>query len=55
MQDNRTSPAPSPDAVTREQPRPRQADGVEPRRVPPPTLHTEEEAKLAAEIEKLRD
>lgn len=47
-------PAPANDHETREQPRPRFIEGVEQRRVPLGRAHTDEEAELAAEIEKLR-
>lgn len=53
MQD-KTGPAPSSETRTREQPAPRVGEAAEPRRKPPPVLRTAEEARLAAEIEKLR-
>jgi hypothetical protein len=51
---NKTDPAPSAETPAREQPAPRFVETSEPRRKPLPTLRTEEEARLAAEIEKLR-
>ncbi len=47
-------PAPSKDSDQREHPRPRFLEGVEQKRVPLGRAHTDEEARLAAEIEKLR-
>lgn len=51
---NDTRPAPSHDKDQREQPRPRFIEGAEQRRVPLGRVQTDEEAELAAEIEKLR-
>jgi len=50
---DKTDPAPSQETQPG-QLRPRFIEGAEPRRKPLPTLRTEEEARLAAEIEKLR-
>ena len=47
-------PAPANDSDPREQPRPSFLESVEQRRVPLGREHTDEEARLAAEIEKLR-
>ena len=47
-------PAPTKDSDPREQPRPRFLETVEQKRVPLGRAHTDEEALLAAEIEKLR-
>lgn len=51
---NKTTPAAPTDSQQREQPRPRFIETSEPRRQPLSSTRTEEEAKLAAEIEKLR-
>ncbi len=51
---NKSGPAFPPDKTQREQPAPRFIDTSEARRQPLPSLRTAEEARLAAEIEKLR-
>lgn len=52
---NETRPADSPDQDLQPQPRPRFIEPGEPRRAPLGRVRTEEEAMLAAEIEKLRE
>lgn len=49
-----TRPAPTTDTTAPAGPRPRFLDPQEPRRVPLSQVRTDEEARLAAEIEKLR-
>lgn len=51
---NDTRPAPAAPADQRAQPAPRFIESAEQRRVPLGRTHTDEEAELAAEIEKLR-
>lgn len=51
---NETRPAPTNDIDAPAAPRPRFLDTQEPRRVPLSQVRTDEEARLAAEIEKLR-
>lgn len=51
---NETRPAPTNDQNAPAGPRPRFLDPQEPRRVPLHQVRTDEEALLAAEIEKLR-
>lgn len=50
--ETRSAPATTPNASAN--PRPRFLDPQEPRRVPLSQVRTDEEARLAAEIEKLR-
>lgn len=51
---NDTRPAPTNDPNTPANPRPRFLDAQEPRRVPLNQVRSDEEARLAAEIDKLR-
>lgn len=51
---NETRPAPTNDPNAPANPRPRFLDAQEPRRVPLSHVRSDEEARLAAEIEKLR-
>jgi hypothetical protein len=51
---NDTRPAPTNNPAAPATPRPRFLDAHEPRRVPLSQVRTDEEARLAAEIEKLR-
>lgn len=51
---NDTRPAPTNTPTAPATPRPRFLDAQEPRRVPLSQVRTDEEARLAAEIEKLR-
>ncbi len=51
---NDTRPAPTKDQSAPANPRPRFLDAQEPRRVPLSHVRSDEDARLAAEIEKLR-
>ena len=51
---NETRPAPTNDQNAQATPRPCFLDAQEPRRVPLSQVRSDEEARLAAEIEKLR-